>query len=87
MPEICRFRGLRITMYSGEREHPPPHVHVQVGSQRAVYQIADGSRMAGALPVPAEKRLRQWLALNQTALEENWRLARLEKPLVRIPPL
>lgn len=87
MPEICRFKGLRITMYAGEREHPPPHVHAQAGSHRAVYQISNGLRLAGGLPVPAEKLLRAWLALNQTALEENWRLARLDKPLIPISPL
>lgn len=87
MPEICRFSGIRVTMYSGEREHPPPHFHAQVGAQRAVFQISNGLRMAGKLPIPAERLLRRWLAMNQTALEENWRLARLEKPLNSIPPL
>lgn len=71
MPEQCRFRGLRITMHSGERGLSPPYAHGQIGSQRAVCQIVGKSRMTGALPVPAKKRRRQWLVLNQTALEEN----------------
>ncbi|MDP1587403.1 MAG: DUF4160 domain-containing protein [Prosthecobacter sp.] len=87
MPTISRFHGIRIMMHAGERAHPPPHFHAQSGSRRAAYQIADGRRLAGSLPVAAERLLREWSALNRMALEENWRRAREDKPLKPDPPL
>jgi hypothetical protein len=42
MPEISRFYGIRITMYVGMREHPPPHFHAEYGSQEALFRIPSG---------------------------------------------
>lgn len=39
MPEISRFYGIRITMYIGMREHPPPHFHAEYSGQEALIRI------------------------------------------------
>ena len=39
MPELCRFRGIVITMYYGD--HPPPHFHVRHNEDNAEFSIED----------------------------------------------
>lgn len=87
MPEICRFRGIRIAMYSGLREHPPPHFHARHGTHEAVFDIATGKMMEGSLPVSAVRLIQKWCILHRVELEENWRLARGQRMLNQIKPL
>jgi hypothetical protein len=87
MPEICRFRGIRITMYSGMREHPPPHFHARHGTYEAVFDIQTGGMIDGSLPASAVRLVEKWRALHQAELEENWRLARDQRMLNPIKPL
>ena len=36
MPTVVREDGLIIRVYGPPREHPPPHVHVELGSDQLV---------------------------------------------------
>ncbi|MBX7209170.1 MAG: DUF4160 domain-containing protein [Verrucomicrobiaceae bacterium] len=87
MPEICRFKGIRITMYAGTREHPPPHFHARHGDLKAAIDIRTGRMIEGSLPASALKLVSQWCVLHRAELEENWRLARAERELNPIAPL
>ena len=86
MPEICRFSGIRITMYFGPREHPPPHFHASHGQDEASVCIRTGKVLEGSLPSSCMRLIRAWAASNRAALEENWKLAQDERALNPIPP-
>jgi hypothetical protein len=87
MPEISRFYGIRITMYVGMREHPPPPFHAEYGSQEALFRIPSGELLEGSLPKHAIAHIQEWCDLHSAELEQNWRLARNEQSLNRIDPL
>ena len=87
MPEISRFYGIRITMYIGMREHPPPHFHAEYSGQEALIRIPTGELLEGSLPRQALARVQEWCDLHRDEVEENWKLARTEQTLHGIPPL
>lgn len=62
MPEIDRFSGIRICVFS--RDHLPPHFHAFFGEHEALIDIREGESLEGNLP---KRKLRD--ALNY--LEEN----------------
>lgn len=62
MPEIDRFSGIRICVFS--RDHLPPHFHAFFGEHEALIDIREGEILEGNLP---KRKLRD--ALNY--LEEN----------------
>ena len=86
MPEISRFYGLVVRMYS-RGEHPPPHFHVQYGEHRATISIDGFDVIEGRLPGRAQKLVEEWARLHQHELRENWERAQAHKPVVRIDPL
>lgn len=62
MPEIDRFSGIRICVFS--RDHLPPHFHAFFGEHEALIDIREGESLEDNLP---KRKLRD--ALNY--LEEN----------------
>jgi len=48
MPEICRFLGIKFTMYFSE--HNPPHFHVEYNEHRASIDIQTFGVLEGKLP-------------------------------------
>lgn len=72
MPEISRFYGMVIRMYSEKGgKHSIPHIHVIFGEYEA--QIAfNGKIITGDLPGGKYKILIQWLLENQEELENRW---------------
>ena len=84
MPEICRFQGIRITMY--HNEHGVPHFHARCGGMKASVGL-DGSILAGSLPPNAHALVREWTRLHAAELHDLWRLAAERKPLPPIAPL
>ena len=79
MPEISRFFGIIITI--NYNDHPPPHFHVRYNSQRALIDIRSLSVIAGSLSPRVLGMVIEWANTHQTALLENWQLAREQKPL------
>ena len=49
MPELCRFLGIVIRMYS--EDHPPPHFHVEYSRREAQVRIEPIEIMEGRLPL------------------------------------
>ena len=86
MPEICRFKGIRILMYAGSKEHPPPHFHAEHGDDEAQICIQTGRVIKGRLKSASMKLIRGWLVAHKAELEENWNLARDDRELNSIPP-
>lgn len=84
MPEICRFQGIRITMY--HNEHGVPHFHARCGGMKASVSL-DGSILAGSLPPNAHVLVREWARLRSAELAALWLLAAERKPLPPVAPL
>ena len=83
VPTLAWFYGIAIAMYYND--HHPPHFHAQYGQSRAVIGIDDGRIIAGSLPPTALRLVRGWALAHRPELEENWRRARADEPLERIP--
>ena len=75
MPELSRFYGIVITMYSeADGNHSLPHIHVRYGNMRAVYSL-QGDLLRGKMPSKQHKLVLAWMALHEQELQENWFLA------------
>ena len=85
MPRICEFYGIAIYMYY--RDHAPPHFHAINGDNEAEITIPSTEMIRGRIPVRAWGLVREWAMLHEAELQENWELARLGKPLMRIRSL
>ena len=85
MPELCRFRGIIITIQWND--HPPPHFHVKHGGQRASVKIEDPEDMEGKLPPRVRRLVVQWATLHQDELRDAWDKASREETPERIAPL
>ena len=84
MPEISRFLGIVIRMYY--REHPPAHFHAEYADYEITVEIDTGV-VQGRFPRRALSAVLEWYVVRREDLEENWDLARLERPLNPIEPL
>lgn len=85
MPEIARFFGLIIRMYFDD--HDPAHFHASYAEYESRLRIAPVGVMDGNLPPRPLALAVEWASLHEAELLENWRLARLGKPLALIAPL
>ena len=84
MPELSRFYGIVITMYSeADGNHSLPHIHVRYGNMRAVYSL-QGDLLRGKMPSKQHKLVLAWMALHELELQENWFLA-ISAPPYRFP--
>ena len=72
MPELCRFDGIRIRMYTDD--HNPPHFHVIYSEYNASFGVASLEKIEGDLPRRIERRVRKWASKHKPELEENWHL-------------
>lgn len=88
MPEISRFFGIVIYMYSetGGRHHLP-HFHARYQEDEAVYAIEDLRCLEGGLPPRQHRLVVAWAALHRQELERNWTLLLRGATPTKIPPL
>ncbi len=84
MPEISRFYGIIITMYSSE--HNPPHFHVRYNEYRATIDINTGE-INGNLPRRALNYVYEWYDLHKDELLQNWKNMENGKEIITIKPL
>ncbi len=85
MPEVSRFFGIIIRMFYDE--HNPSHFHAEYSGRKAVFDFK-GNILKGDLDSKTATRLvREWVDLNVSELEEDWKLARESKELKKIKPL
>ena len=88
MPELCRFFGIIIRMYSeiGEPHHVP-HFHAYYQDDVAIFSLDPIALMAGRLPTRQQRLVEAWAELHQAELLEDWqRLQNGRKPFA-IKPL
>jgi len=84
MPEISRFLGIVIGMFS--REHPPPHFHAVYGEYQITVEIQSGI-VHGDFPKRALRHVLEWMDMHQDELLENWRRTQEHTLPHRIAPL
>ena len=85
VPTISAFYGILIRMYFGD--HPPPHFHVRYGEHKARFEISSGELIDGSVPPRAGRLVREWAALHEDELSENFRRCEQRLPLQPIEPL
>lgn len=85
MPELCRFYGIRITIYFDD--HLPSHFHAEYGEYEAVFSIEDGTLLNGKLPSTAKKLVNKWYKLQKENIEKAWDCIQNDKVFEKIPPL
>ena len=85
MPELCRFYGIIIRMYS--REHAPPHFHAVYGGDEALVDIDNPTIVRGRLPPRATAMVLEWASLHHDELLEAWGRAINMEPPGKIEPL
>ena len=85
MPIIAIFFGIVIRINFSD--HNPPHLHAAHGGSEALFDIASGRVMVGALPSRETRYVVEWISRNRTELMRNWDLAVTGQPTFRIEGL
>lgn len=68
-------------------DHPAPHFHAQYGEHVAQIELGTLQILNGTLPGRALRLVREWAALHEAELAENWQLAQALEHMVPIDPL
>jgi len=88
MPEISRFFGIIITMYSEiVGQHSRPHFHARYQDNNIVIAIDQIEVLAGQLPNKQLRLVLAWAELYQDDLLEDWGLLQKGQPPFKIEPL
>ncbi|MEX0325783.1 MAG: DUF4160 domain-containing protein [Puniceicoccaceae bacterium] len=88
MPEISRFYGIIIRMYSepGSRHHLP-HFHAYHQKDAAVFTINPVSLLEGDLPVRHRRLVMAWAEIHQRELQADWEILQSGGRPASIAPL
>ena len=86
MPELCRFRGISLLMFTDEGSHQLAHFHAHYAEFRALIGV-DGTVLEGGLPRPQLNLVREWAAQHRAELEANWARARAGERIQPVAPL
>lgn len=66
MPEICRFNGITIHVYTNE--HLPEHFHAKYGEYEAQISTETLTCLNGNLPTRQRRLVAKWAKLRRTEL-------------------
>ena len=87
MPELSRFEGIAVYMYSEPNSpHKLPHIRAEYQGQQIVVSLA-GNVLEGDLPSKKLRMLLVWMELRQKELSENWELLAAGKKYFKVEPL
>lgn len=88
MPEISRFHGIVIRMFSERNApHRRPHFHAIYQGSAASIAIDTLETLGGELPIPQRRLVDAWAELHRAELELDWLLLQSGQPPVKIVPL
>ena len=88
MPELSRFYGIIIRMFSEPSErHRVPHFHAYYQEHVAVFSITPVALIAGSLPQRQQRLVEAWAELHQGELLSDWQLLQSGKIPAPIAPL
>ncbi|MBA3234468.1 MAG: DUF4160 domain-containing protein [Chloroflexi bacterium] len=85
MPEISRFFGIVVQMYTDD--HAPPHFHARHAGMEIVVDIDALAVLQGRLSRRAQALLLEWASIHLAELRADWDLAQAGRPLKPIEPL
>ncbi len=88
MPILSMFYGIIIRMYFADnQQHHVPHIHAECAGDRAVFNIADGSLLAGQLSASKTRLVQAWIEIHRDELNADWQLAVNSEEVFKIDPL
>jgi len=88
MPILSMFYGIIVRMYYADnKQHHVPHIHVEYGSDKAVFGIADGKLLAGAFSKNKTRLVQAWIEIHREELNADWQLAVNGEEVFKIDPL
>lgn len=88
MPELCRFFGIIIRMFTEAGEpHHAPHFHAYYQDEVGVFGIDPVELIAGSLPRRQRRLVEAWAELHQAELREDWELLQAGRRPRPIEPL
>jgi hypothetical protein len=88
MPELSRFYGIIIRMFSEPSErHHSPHFHAYYQEHIAVFSISPVAVFADSLPQRQQRLVEAWAELHQDELLADWRLLEQGRKPSPINPL
>jgi len=88
MPELSRFYGIIIRMFSEPSEqHHDPHFHAYYGEHVAVISISPVALTVGFLPQRQRRLVEAWAELHEAELLADWRLLEQGRKPAPITPL
>ncbi len=88
MPILSMFYGIIIRMYfMDNRQHHTPHIHAEYSGSKAVFNIEDGSVLAGSLPPGKSRLVQAWIEIRREELMADWQLALNGEEVFKIEPL
>ncbi|RLA06517.1 MAG: hypothetical protein DRQ51_09200 [Gammaproteobacteria bacterium] len=79
MPEISRFYGIIIRIFSIDNEHPPEHIHIKYNEYEAVMELKTLNITEGSLPKKAKLLVREWAQLHQKEMMVMWQSQNFHK--------
>lgn len=85
MPELSRFFGIVIKMFSDD--HNPPHFHAFYGEHEVLIDINHLAVFAGSFPPRVLGLVIEWATLHQAELHDDWTRAKKLQSLEQIDPL
>lgn len=88
MPEISRFFGIIIRMYTEPGvPHHRPHFHAYYQNHVVIYAIDSIELIGGDLPVKQRRLVEAWGELHQGELLENWERLQAGRLPYKVAPL
>jgi len=88
MPELSRFFGIRVTMFSEHRtQHRRPHLHASYQQSNVVFAVDTMEVVAGQLPRRQQRLLEGWAELHQQELLDAWQILQAGRNPDPIEPL
>ena len=88
MPELSRFYGIIIRMFSEPSErHHVPHFHAYYQEDVAVFSISPLALVTGFMPQRQRRLIEAWAELHRDELLVDWNLLQEGKRPAPIEPL
>ena len=88
MPELSRFFGIIIRMYSeAGAQHHIAHFHAYFQNEAAVFSINPVELIAGTFPQKQRRLAEAWAELHQDELQADWNLLHSGRSAAPIEPL
>ena len=88
MPELSRFYGIIIRMFSEPSErHNLAHFHAYYQEHVAVFSVSPVALVAGLIPQRQQRLIEAWAELHEEELLADWELLMEGKSPAPITPL